>query len=85
MARVSVYARVATFLHPSPRLVERDGAVGRGGDRDGDGGRLVERVYLVPNLLRHALVLNLLQAGAVDIPDAGLRDVSQPCGSGPHE
>ena len=43
---------------------------------DCDGGA-VEGVHLVANLPRQRFVLNLPQAGSVDVPDAGLCDVSE--------
>ena len=49
-------------------LVERNGAVGGGDNGDGGGGCFVESIHLVANLPRHALIINLLQAGAVDVP-----------------
>ncbi len=54
-----------------------------GQDDEGGGGRgddlerlQVEGVDLVANGGREGLVLNLLQASAVDVPDASLPDVS---------
>ena len=47
------------------------------GDSHGnDGGLQIERVDLVANLLREVGVLDLLEARAVDVPNAALRYVS---------
>ena len=55
-------------------LGEHDVQQRAGGD---DRRRLeVERVHLGPQPRRQAWVLDFLQAGAVDVPDAALRDVS---------
>ena len=52
------------------------GHKGEGGRADHVGGVGVEGVDLVAQPLREARVLDLLQAGAVDVPGTALRDVS---------
>jgi len=36
----------------------------------------IELIYLIKNFLSKFLVLNLLQAGSIHIPNPGLRDIS---------
>mmetsp|Transcript_10580 Transcript_10580/g.25947 ORF Transcript_10580/g.25947 Transcript_10580/m.25947 type:complete len:186 (+) Transcript_10580:102-659(+) len=72
---VAFLCSAAGLLPPVP-LRKRYGAVDRGGDSDNNRRRSVERVYLVPNFLCHAFVLNFLEPSAVDVPDVGLRNVS---------
>lgn len=50
---------------------------GRDGDADHAGRLQIERVHLGAQPLREVGVLNLLQAAAVDVPNAALPDVSQ--------
>lgn len=62
-------------------LCEQLGGLGHqhkeeGRDRAALGSLQVKGVHLFENLLGERRILNLLQAGAVDVPNAGLRDIS---------
>ena len=84
---ISPEARARTFfffffLGASSRAAlvsERQRAVQRGERRDRGVGAQIEGIDPFSDLPRQRFVLDFAQAGAVDVPDAGLRDVSQPC------
>ena len=78
---VAFLCSAAGLLPPVP-LRKRYGAVDRGGDSDNNRRRSVERVYLVPNLLRHAFVLNFLETSAVDVPSRSVPPHSVESSSG---
>ena len=67
------------------RRLHRQRDVQRGDHRHRRRAFTVKIVNLFTNRRRHRLVLDILQTSAIDVPNAGLRDVSQPRLRASHE